>query len=465
MDGWIAQWYVNVPGVSKRVVDDAPWVSGPELQAPLSDVHVWVALSRFVTVTDEPRRISSGFGEKAKSAIVSAAFEGAAGCVGAVVVGGVVVRGAVVVGGGAVVAGRDVVVGVAAGNGAAVGGDAVRGGVTVVGAVGRAAGADASDVGAGATVGAVDAVDGVDVGDGCPVVVTAAAADRDGVRSPPPLPPPHPAAASPSATTITSPVRTSDIRPGAPAGSPPAAGQQNGDVRPVDPGPSEWALPDPDTTDDPSGLVGFGADLEPATLVDAYRRGLFPWPHDGLPLPWFSPDPRGVIDPRHVHVSRSLRKAIARSAWHAPVDRAFDDVVHACASRSRHEGTWITRPMRKAYRTLHRLGWAPSGEVWSGDGSDRLVGGLYGVQLGGVFTGESMFHRATDASKVALVELARRLTEAGGTLIDVQLVTPHLESLGAVEIPRDDFLARLARHRDDDVDLDESLLPVTRLVG
>jgi leucyl/phenylalanyl-tRNA--protein transferase len=236
-------------------------------------------------------------------------------------------------------------------------------------------------------------------------------------------------------------------------------------VRPVDPGPSEWALPDPDSTDDPSGLVGFGADLEAATLVDAYRRGLFPWPHDGLPLPWFSPDPRGVVDPTDVRVSRSLRKTIARSAWYTTVDRAFDDVVDACASRSRREGTWITRPMRKAYRKLHRLGWAHSLEVWAEGGCDRLVGGLYGVQLGGVFTGESMFHRESDASKVALVDLARRLTDAGGVLIDVQLVTPHLESLGAVEIPRDDFLARLARHRDDDVVLDESSLPVTRLAG
>lgn len=231
-------------------------------------------------------------------------------------------------------------------------------------------------------------------------------------------------------------------------------------MRPVDPGPSEWALPDPDTTDDPSGLVGFGADLEPATLVDAYRRGLFPWPHDGLPLPWFSPDPRGVIDPSRPRVSRSLRTTIRRSAWRTTVDRAFDDVVEACSSRSRAEGTWITRPMRKAYRRLHRLGWAHSLEVWDGD---LLVGGLYGVQLGGVFTGESMFHRATDASKVALVDLARRLVEAGGVLIDVQLVTPHLASLGATEIARDDFLGRLAAHRDDDVVLDASSLPVSRL--
>ena len=230
---------------------------------------------------------------------------------------------------------------------------------------------------------------------------------------------------------------------------------------PVDPGPSTWALPDPLGTDEPSGLVGFGADLEPATLVDAYRRGLFPWPHDGLPLPWFSPDPRGIVDPATPTVSRSLAKTIRRSGWHTTVDRAFDDVVDACASRPRSEGTWITRAMRKAYRRLHRLGWTHSVEVWAGD---RLVGGLYGVQVGGVFTGESMFHRETDASKVAFVDLARRFAEAGGTIIDVQLVTPHLESLGAVGVPRDDFLARLAERRDDDVDLDASARPVSRLL-
>jgi leucyl/phenylalanyl-tRNA--protein transferase len=231
-------------------------------------------------------------------------------------------------------------------------------------------------------------------------------------------------------------------------------------VRPVDPGPSTWALPDPQTSDDPSGLVGFGADLEPATLVDAYRRGMFPWPHDGLPLPWFSPDPRGVIDGVGPRVSRSLAKTIRRSAWHTTVDRAFDDVIEACAARPRVEGTWITRAMRKAYRRLHRLGWAHSVEVWDGG---RLVGGLYGVQLGAVFTGESMFHRATDASKVALVDLARRFAEGGGALIDVQLVTPHLEALGARPVPRDEFLERLAARRDDEVELDATPQPVSRL--
>jgi leucyl/phenylalanyl-tRNA--protein transferase len=241
--------------------------------------------------------------------------------------------------------------------------------------------------------------------------------------------------------------------------------RETGDVRPVDPGPTEWALPDPETTDDPSGLVGFGADLEAATLVDAYRRGMFPWPHDGLPLPWFSPDPRGVIAPERLTLSRSLVRTLRRSGWHTTVDAAFDDVIEACAMRPRAEGTWITKAMRKAYRRLHRLGWAHSVEVWEGDDRRRLVGGLYGVQLGGVFTGESMFHRETDASKVALVDLAQRFREGGGTLIDVQIVTPHLATLGAREVPRDDFLAVLLAHRDDDVALATDARPVSRLSG
>lgn len=229
---------------------------------------------------------------------------------------------------------------------------------------------------------------------------------------------------------------------------------------PVDPGPSEWALPDPETSDDPSGLVGFGADLEPATLVDAYRRGIFPWPHEGVPLPWFSPDPRGVVRPPEVKVSRSLRQTLRRRGWTTTVDAAFDDVIDACAARPRREGTWITKGMKRAYRRLHDLGWVHSVEVWDGD---RLVGGLYGVQLGGVFTGESMFHRESAASKVAFVDLCARLTEAGGVLVDVQIVTPHLATLGAVDLPRAEFLALLHAHRDDVVVLSAERLPVSRL--
>ena len=221
-----------------------------------------------------------------------------------------------------------------------------------------------------------------------------------------------------------------------------------------------WAIPDPVDADE-GGFLGFGADLEPATLVDAYRRGIFPWPHEGMPLPWFSPDPRGVLYPARVRVSRSLRRRLRHCGWETTVDAAWADVAAACASvRRREGGTWITPEMREAFAELHRLGWVHSIEVWDGD---SLVGGLYGVQVGGVFTGESMFHRATDASKVALVDLADRFGEAGGKILDVQIATDHLRSLGAEEISRPGFLDVLALFRDDPVRLPLDRRPVDRL--
>jgi leucyl/phenylalanyl-tRNA--protein transferase len=163
-----------------------------------------------------------------------------------------------------------------------------------------------------------------------------------------------------------------------------------------------------------------------------------------------------------LRVSRSLRQRLRRCGWLTTVDQAFDQVIEACAEREDDEGSWITARMRAAYRRLHRLGWAHSLEVW-----DRaaLVGGLYGLGLGGVFTGESMFHRASDASKVALVDLVARFAEVGGLLIDVQLVTPHLASLGARELPRRDYLALLRQVRDDPVRLAEERRPVASLAG
>ncbi|MDZ7732841.1 MAG: leucyl/phenylalanyl-tRNA--protein transferase [Acidimicrobiia bacterium] len=188
-------------------------------------------------------------------------------------------------------------------------------------------------------------------------------------------------------------------------------------------------------------MVGVGADLEPGTLLVAYRRGLFPMPlgRDG-PVAWWSPDPRAVIPLDGLRVSRSLRRSCRR--FQVRVDTAFAEVVEGCAAPHR-PGGWIRDDIRDAYVRLHELGWAHSVETWSPDGSE-LVGGLYGVAVGGLFAGESMFHRVSDASKVALVGLVERLRAGGATLLDVQWRTEHLQSLGAIELPRAEYLARLA---------------------
>lgn len=225
--------------------------------------------------------------------------------------------------------------------------------------------------------------------------------------------------------------------------------------------PSAWLLPDPSESDE-DDVVGIGADLAPGTLVDAYRRGIFPWPHPGVPLPWFSPDPRGILTADHLHVSRSLRRTLRRCGWTTTVDADFDGVVRGCASERGEEGTWITSSMARAYRRLHDLGWAHSLEVWDGT---ELVGGVYGVQCGGVFTGESMFHRVTDASKVALVDLLTRFHAAGGRMLDVQLTTDHLATLGARDIPRERFLSILEGCRDHDVRMATGRRDVARLAA
>ncbi|WP_211658407.1 leucyl/phenylalanyl-tRNA--protein transferase [Phytoactinopolyspora halophila] len=195
-------------------------------------------------------------------------------------------------------------------------------------------------------------------------------------------------------------------------------------------------------------LVGLGADLEPGTLLAAYRCGLFPMPVDRLfgrsSLAWWSPDPRGVLPFNALRITRSLRQACKR--FEIRVDTAFDAVVEACADPSR-PGAWITDEIRTAYGRLHRLGWAHSVEAWTPDG--RLAGGLYGVAIGGLFAGESMFHArerwGRDASKVALVALVEMLKADGaaGRLLDVQWGTPHLRRLGVVEISREEYLSRL----------------------
>jgi leucyl/phenylalanyl-tRNA--protein transferase len=222
--------------------------------------------------------------------------------------------------------------------------------------------------------------------------------------------------------------------------------------------PCRWEL-DPDRTD-ADGVVGVGADLEVSTLVAAYHRGIFPWPHVGMPLLWFCPDPRAVIPSGRFHVSRSLTRTLRSSSWTTTVDRATAAVVAACSERP--EGTWITSEMRDAYLELAALGWVRSVEVWEGE---ELVGGVYGMQVGGVLTGESMFHRRDDASKVALLDLSQRFSEAGGNLIDVQLPTEHLRSLGAVELPRDEFLGVLRSEAGRHALMRSDRLPVSRLAA
>jgi leucyl/phenylalanyl-tRNA---protein transferase len=212
---------------------------------------------------------------------------------------------------------------------------------------------------------------------------------------------------------------------------------------PVEPPPSAWSFGDPTAYDELDDLVAIGADLEPGTLLEAYRRGLFPMPSGspGDPMYWFCPVRRGVLPLDGLVVSRSLRRSCRE--FEIRVDTAFEEVVARCADPRRPSG-WIDRDIRSAYLRLHELGWAHSVEAWR-DG--RLVGGLYGVAIGGLFAGESMFHRVRDASKVALVGLVEGLRDeqAGHRLVDVQWLTPHLASLGAVEVPRQLYLRRLAR--------------------
>lgn len=197
-------------------------------------------------------------------------------------------------------------------------------------------------------------------------------------------------------------------------------------------------MPDPCAADR-HGLVAVGADLEPGTILAAYRHGLFPMPIRRRTVGWWSPDPRGVLPLDGLRVSRSLRRSCGR--YEVRVDTAFDAVIDACADPSRPHG-WIDGRIATAYRRLHALGWAHSVEAWTPDG--ELVGGLYGIAIGGLFAGESMFHHRTDASKVALVHLVGLLRDGGATLLDVQWRTDHLASLGVVAIPRDEYLARLA---------------------
>jgi len=192
---------------------------------------------------------------------------------------------------------------------------------------------------------------------------------------------------------------------------------------------------------EPNGLLAVGGDLSPRRLLDAYRHGIFPWYSEGDPILWWSPDPRMVLFPGELHVTRSLAKTLRNRAYEVRVDTAFEEVVRGCAApRPSQPGTWITAEMRAAYRRLHGLGYAHSVETWI-DGA--LAGGLYGVGIGRVFFGESMFSRARDASKIAFVHLVGRLLAEGYGLVDCQMHTAHLESLGARQVPRAEFARRL----------------------
>jgi leucyl/phenylalanyl-tRNA--protein transferase len=199
------------------------------------------------------------------------------------------------------------------------------------------------------------------------------------------------------------------------------------------------AFPDPSTAlKTPNGLLAVGGDLAPMRLLQAYQRGIFPWFDEDQPPLWWTPDPRMVLFPAELHISNSLRKTLRKSSWVVRSDTAFAEVLAACAApRKGSQGTWITRDMQSAYLRLHELGFAHSVEVWD---EDNLVGGLYGLAIGKVFFGESMFSRKSNASKIAFVHAVKTLAAAGAELIDCQVANPHLESLGARAIPRSTFM-------------------------
>jgi len=192
----------------------------------------------------------------------------------------------------------------------------------------------------------------------------------------------------------------------------------------------------------PDGLVAIGGDLAPERLLAAYRRGIFPWFNEDQPILWWSPDPRAVIYPEHFHMSRSLAKMLRDSDWEYSLNRAFPAVIEGCASNRGDYGTWITADMQAAYRTMHELGYAHSVESWY---RGQLAGGIYGLKLGNVFFGESMFSSETGGSKVAISGLVKIGLEKGINMLDCQLPSEHLKTLGMTELPRKEFLAGLDR--------------------
>ena len=202
---------------------------------------------------------------------------------------------------------------------------------------------------------------------------------------------------------------------------------------------------------DEDGLLALGGELEPGWLLDAYMHGIFPWPFgdDSNPMAWWSPDPRGILELEGMHISRRLRRTLRQGRFEVTCDRAFRDVMAACATGpGRLGGTWITPRMLAAYTRLHEVGFAHSVEVWQ---EGKLAGGTYGVAIRGLFAAESKFYRQRDASKVALAHLVEHLKRRGYTLLDLQMITPHTERLGAIEISRDEYMERLAEALEQDV--------------
>ncbi|WP_159564618.1 leucyl/phenylalanyl-tRNA--protein transferase [Budvicia diplopodorum] len=194
--------------------------------------------------------------------------------------------------------------------------------------------------------------------------------------------------------------------------------------------PVEYALKEP------NGLLALGGDLSPERLMSAYQNGIFPWFSPDDPILWWSPDPRAVLIPQELHISRSMKKFLRKTQFQVTINSAFEDVIVAC-SNERSEGTWIVPDIQRSYFQLHQRGIAHSVEVWE---EDTLVGGLYGVGQGLIFCGESMFSRRDNASKFALYALCQHFVNYGGKLIDCQILNDHTESLGAIEIPRSDYL-------------------------
>lgn len=192
----------------------------------------------------------------------------------------------------------------------------------------------------------------------------------------------------------------------------------------------------------PDGLVAVGGDLSPDRLIEAYRRGIFPWFNEDQPILWWSPDPRAVIYPECFHMSRSLARTVRQKDWEYSLNQSFPDVIHGCATNRGEYGTWITPDMQSAYASMHKLGYAHSVESWY---QGQLAGGIYGLRLGDVFFGESMYSDVSGGSKVAISGLIQICLDAGIKMLDCQLPSPHLQTLGMVELPRQEFLAILAR--------------------